>query len=989
LYDLATIKTRGRQWIGSFRDVGFVGDLEVSEKEINELAPSVGRYTGRAALDDEICAALAVVVVNLAYYSPDEIEEGFRWQVLHKLFGRPLQDVNLWQEQIGGPILRLLGRHFYVEDLPGPFRYVRPIMLQAGVPDRLRKAFAAFFVELVRTYGLTFSEGDYREGCDKITVQSGWLKSFLRTNGWEYCRDVARIISNLEKGIFTESHISTLILRFRSTVQIIRMVMARLPPVATGPDKLPIPKLVLDRNNLRLALEFSEKGLDGRYQNSDGSKIRARRYMLREHDFVGSLSGKITYPDGKTETWKILPWRPGERSWAVFRNIDGSLEFSSSDSNIRKTRAGRHLIALPEAESIPEEFVIEDLGELYLPGFHQFAIKIFDCDLPPGFELTSIGFAVSDSVSECFPTLRFASSTSRLPFTTNAFSEELPEVAIDHWSPSFADRYLLIWDDGARQHQVPEHLYRAQDSFRLPVGSPPVQGRVYIEPKGRTPKGFWQSPLDYALLPKTKMAWPTGLNDLAQSPVIELEPGDKFRAEWQQSSVETMESGRWRVPPKMDFVDGQIIYDNSVSFNVAGAVHRFKVQGDIVQAQIVWQDRLKDRSIVSLSLSSAECGRRIDLGVADRQGFVKCIGLGPVPRNSRLEVSTDSIRDAFQTHSCPAGRLAVRVPHGRVVCSDVVFLHDLLIQKRIFEDGDEEFRAWIECVPQELSIILQAVRDMRTNPVKQFSLDGSLIPKQLHTFLSFYEICARIFDWQQGLEDLSNLAEGDLRRALTWYVEVQHYVNKDQHVNPSTAARLLSSRPHLGRLIAKNTNQPNWRWRKSCAEALRELRTRRTFSDYKRMVKEWAGYCRRQRWQAASQCRIGRSPGGEMLTKAAEDYYYALEDRNNHSIEKSNEYFFSSNKDLELARTVAAEGLVWEIASALRLMIFFHTHHPQFTSEYRELMSHLGSHWGKLHVFLSKLSGHHLNDESEEDSLGLSDITSHEKDVELEEVMLS
>ena len=987
MYDLATIKTRGREWLDRFRDVGFIGDLEVSEKEINDLAPSVGKFAARASWDDEVCAVLAVVVVNLAYYSSDENEEGFRWQVLSKLFGRPLQDVNLWQEEIGAPILRLLSRYFYVEDFPGPFRYVRPIMLQAGVPDRLRKAFAAFFVELVQTYGLQFLENDYREGCNRITVQSAWLKSFLRTNGWEYCLDVARIISNVEKGLFTESHIATLILRFRSTVQIIRMVMARLPTVAATPDSLPIPRLVLDRLCLRLALQFSEKGLDGGYQKLDGSKIRAKQYILKEHDFVGALVGKMVHPNGKTENWKISPWRPSERSWAVFRNSDGSLELTSTDSDNRKVRPGRHLVALPAAELVPDDIVIEDLGSFYLPGLHQFDIKVYDCDLPAGFELTSIGFVVGDTIFESIPTLRFGSSVPSLPFTSNAFVEELPEIMVENWSSSFADQYLLIQDDGSKRRRVPEDLYRTQHTFRLTVGPPPTQGRIYVEPKGRTPKGFWQSSLEYVLLPKTRLVWPVGLNDSDPSLVIALEPGDEFQAEWQEGSIERIGSGRWLIPPKLDFVAGQLSFQNSVSFSVAGAVYRLMIRGEIVQGQIVWKDRLKKRSTVSISLSSAEFGRRIDFGISDRQGFVKCIDLGPVPRNSQLEVSTDSIRDAFETRSSVAGHLAVRVANDRVVCSDIVFLNDQLIQKQLFENDEDDFRAWIEYVSHDLRVVLSAVREMRSNPVEEFSIADLVIPRELRDFLRFYENLARILDWHQGLDHLSNLPDGDLRHALNWYVSARSFVEEGKHVNPSMAARLLRSRPELGFVISKNRKTPNWRWRNNYAQVLRGLRHRKSFGDYRRMVLEWAAHCRRQHWRAASQCRIGRSQGGKLLTDAAQAYYYALENRDDHRIGKSNEYFFSSNKDLELACHAETEGLVWELASALRLMIFFHTHHPQFTAESRQLMIQLGSHWSKFKVFLGKLSGLAADDESVKDSLSLSDFSPHNKDIELEEAM--
>src|SRR6266404_306533 len=120
LYDLETIKNRGREWRNSFPDAGFVGEIEVSEHEIEELCPAVWKFVSRASWDEDICAALAVIVVNLAYYHPEEMGEGFRWHVLHKLSGHRSEDVHVWQQEIGEPILRLLGRYFHAQDVPGP-----------------------------------------------------------------------------------------------------------------------------------------------------------------------------------------------------------------------------------------------------------------------------------------------------------------------------------------------------------------------------------------------------------------------------------------------------------------------------------------------------------------------------------------------------------------------------------------------------------------------------------------------------------------------------------------------------------------------------------------------------------------------------------------------------------------------------------------------------------------------------------------------------
>ena len=79
MYHRDTIKSRGREWRNSFPDAGFVGELEVSEQEIKELSPAVWNFVTRASWDEDICAAIAVVVVNLAYYHPKEMGEGFRW----------------------------------------------------------------------------------------------------------------------------------------------------------------------------------------------------------------------------------------------------------------------------------------------------------------------------------------------------------------------------------------------------------------------------------------------------------------------------------------------------------------------------------------------------------------------------------------------------------------------------------------------------------------------------------------------------------------------------------------------------------------------------------------------------------------------------------------------------------------------------------------------------------------------------------------------
>ena len=977
--NLEEIRSRGRIWLDAFREIDFVGDLEVSEREIDDLTPLLGKVIERASWDDEICAALAVVVVNLAYYSSNDTEESFRWHVLKKLFARPLQDVNLWQDRIGAPVLRILKRHFYVDDLPGPFRYVRPIMLQAGVPTKLSNAFAAFFVALSKKYGLQFSEGDYIEAFTQIAVQSSWLRSFLRANGWEYSRDVARILRNVEEGILTQSDILTLPPRFRQTVEQIKLMLAINRPPTRASEQLPLPKLVLDRNSLRLAIDFSEKALDGGYWNSDGTKIRTTRYFLQEQDFIGRIKGRMVHKNGRREDWEIVPWRPGEQCWATFRTTDGSIETSSNDSNGRLARPGRKLIVVPGTSYIPEELIIEELGDLFLPGFYNLHIRVFECELPAEFELPEIGLRVGASTSENSPELRFGVSANRLPFATNTFVGALPEIVIEHWSPNFTDRYLLIHNEGKRTYLLPENLYCTKASFHLPIHAFPTNGSVLIEPKGRTPKGFAQVGLNYTLLPEGKMGWPSQLHASNDAPVIEITPGHKFVASWQQPTIHTEAPGRWRVPPKLDYVDGQISFENQITFNVAGPVYRFSVHSSLIAGNILWQDDLQTRSSITLFLSNNESCQRIELGVSDRKGFIKCIGLGPVPPSARLELSTDSIRDAFQSRSPCAGRLAVRVRNGSVVISDIIFLHDLLIKERIFNDDNDEFDSWIECVPDGLRIVLDKIREMPSRPVRDYSLDGLMAPDHLMSLLKCYDACGRTLDWNERIADLETLQES-LRSALNWYSLARSFTENETSVNPGRAAALLEKRPKLSRVFPKFS--PKQRWRVKFANALRALRDRKSLTDYRRLINSWSSKCRGKQWVAALHSRIGKISGGQMLTDAAQHYHLALEFRES-DISKSREYFARANNYLERLLQNKPEGLIWELAVVLRFMIFFHTQHPQ-AKQCIQPINTLGPHWANFKMTATALVECETNSHYNDDSIRLSDVAPHEADVQLE-----
>jgi hypothetical protein len=815
---------------------------------------------------------------------------------------------------VGEPILRLLKEHFHVEDIAGPYRYVRPIMQQAGVPAKLDRRFAQFVVRLLRLYGHGFSDTDYKACCIEFEGQLSTGEKFLNSSkGRQYCRDIVRIVRNVEEGILTPQQVNSLSFRLRTKVRAVLQTLGDSPQTTARVASFPPPRLILDRDNLRLVVEFSPEGLSGAYQWSDSAKIRAARYVLKEGDFIGKLRGNIIQPHGKTETWEVEPWRPSPTTWAAFRESDGSLLETSG-----VLQPGRYILALPYPHAVPDEHVIEECGELYLPGREDVLVRIFDCELPSCFSLDALNLSVSGVASVSAPVLRFGETLKPLLHTASVFVRELPEIIIEGWTPEFANSYMLVWDSGARRGVVPESLYSGKGIFRLPVEAP-SQGRIHIEPKGRTPRGFAETALDYVLLPDAKIDWPTGLHERTARVPIRIQPAGKFAVEWQQRSVEHVGASAWEVPPRLDFVNGQVNYAGAVSFHIAGPVYRFDIRGEAITDGVLWDEGLKRRSRLYLSLSAAECGGSIELGLISPKGFAKMIELGPIPRSRSLVVSTDDVRDAFDHRGLPAGRIAVRVGGQRVVPSDIVFLHERLILECLFEGDDCEFSNWCGQMPDDLQHAVRNVRGMCAGPVPPFAI-LSAVPPALRQTLLFYDLCGRVIDYGLRVGATEELDDIHLKESLAWYAEAREFTDNGTSFNPRKAAQLLTLRPRKrsGALIApafckaprKAARTPTDHWRESLARVLRTLRRLKSPVDYKCMVRGWSDSCRDERWSSAVGSVLARTPGGELLTRAAEDYRFGLEELGRGDTEKANGYLSSACVSVRDVMAQVREGLV-------------------------------------------------------------------------------
>ena len=761
------------------------------------------------------------------------------------------------------------------------------------------------------------------------------------------------------------------------------------PQTTRRSGSLPVPRFALDRENLRLVVEFSEKGLDCAYQWIDGTKIRAARYILRADDFLGPLRFKSVRTQEQIEFPPVKPWRPTQSSWAAFRSTDGCFETDGSierESSI--LRSGRHLLAMSEPHSIPKQYVIEELGELYIPGQEQLIIRVFDCELPDGFSLSELNLVVFGGLPSRVPALRFSERQLPGPYSSNVFVGELPEIIIENWDANFADTYMLVCEEGSRRRVLPESLYREISAFRLEAEAP-AQGQIYLEPKGRTPRGFVESVLRYALLPDFKVSWPQGLYDEDARVSVGLEPAAKIHVEWQQSSVVQAGESVWEIPSRLDFISGQVSFADSVSFFIAGPIERFSIKGETVVDRRLWNECLRQRSKIYISLSASERGGQIELGIDDPRGFRKVIDLGPVPRNCQLVVSTDDVRDAFNERGCTAGRIAVRTWDSGVVRSNVTYLHEGLIVRRIFEDGEDEFKMWSQLLPDDLRLAVEGVRGMCSTPVSPFNVPDQSVPQSLQKFLSFYDICARVIDWHLMVDDSEERSDATLKETLDWYAEAYNFIDAGINSDPHVVKRLLEHRPRKSTPFKKAQGTPTSRWRVKLADNLRKLKTladvKRKGREDRRKVHEWSACCRAKHWTSAARCELVGAPGGNALTRAAEDYQYGLEVLATGNREKANEYLSSAHESVRQALEEAREGLVHEVALSLQVFIYYHYRHEHFGVKADEAIESLGDNWGRFKKTLSLMGG--VQDEKEEpcESLSLADFSPHRRDVEIEE----
>src|SRR5262249_51318835 len=114
---------------------------------------------------------------------------------------------------------------------------------------------------------------------------------------------------------------------------------------------------------------------------------------------------------------------------------------------------------------------------------------------------------------------------------------------------------------------------------------------------------------------------------------------------------------------------------------------------------------------------------------------------------------------------------------------------------------------------------------------------------------------------------------------------------------------------------------------------------------------------------------------------------FALERTANGERQGLMNWFGAARGKFEQAQSEAGQGVIQEIASALRAMVFYHAGHQAFQSEAKAVINLLSPQWSRLCQTLRHLQQLNLQQPTIGETLGLADVSPHSIDIELEEAI--
>jgi|GEM_PF-5892384 hypothetical protein len=197
------------EWRRDVDHVLFMGQIALDQEETDLGLDVLGCKIRQILHWESHALSLTVLAVNCAYHYYDE--RGFWVHFCGKL---SLEDTLAQQTRLGVVIERFLEQRFTsFNKRSGPYRFVGGILEQCGVARRFLHQFADLLLQLDRSVGWTGVQRLDHIGYTGHIPESysKFFTMFLKDNsGWCFVNDIARSLSQLQRGLLTPAQLCRL-----------------------------------------------------------------------------------------------------------------------------------------------------------------------------------------------------------------------------------------------------------------------------------------------------------------------------------------------------------------------------------------------------------------------------------------------------------------------------------------------------------------------------------------------------------------------------------------------------------------------------------------------------------------------------------------------------------------------------------------------------------------------------------------------------------
>lgn len=744
-------------WKSEINSVSYIGELTLEKSAVDALCRELGTNAAHRPM------TLTVLAVNCAYYYLDN--DGFWTHFCAKLG----VDHSSSNTQILGyhieKYLKTINKRF--RERSGPNRYVGAILEQSGITRKQLPKFVGFIKDLDRTYKWDGVLGlDYNRYRSEIptTLGSKYLLNFLNDeSGWEFVKDVARHLSQRERGLIEISELEKVKGYHPSFWAEVTGLLKLTQPKAKAKN-VPLPILTFDSASSSIQLRFdSDCTRKGMYR-LDGKTLIDSFYQLNrsiETDFKDSYNIEVLV-DGSWSPVYLQGWIPKNSEFAFFHEEKGYIHDPT------RLKPGNYWLTAKRSMDIPEDLILSepDTLSLYCGYF-----IVYEVCVAQGSDLSVFGVT---SIESTTPDLSYADTSTRLKYSADArtvFTGQLPTIQVNNSQSLIDGEYILVADAGGIQKRVPLELMQNSSIDLEIIGFKfPGKGSLWIEATGRNATYAGEriiDRLDFIAIEYCKIDGPNYLISCDDEVELELAGPDAYTLDLAEGTQIDEVGHRWSVARNVHIAEG-LLHASGMSIRIACRLHRANLIFPGATDTLFKEDLDSNLPIIAEGVPNSPFG----LYFTTSKPPQKICPPAYFNKAGHHELSTSSFRDALLSQKIITGRFELGRPGGTVPTSSFYLNLASSCAAICTADSEDYDTTWMEYLSPTFASSFRLLYDLaQGSTLTSIPVRSDVLPQPLAALSDAFIACAQTLDGAQiKPTDQSTLSQ-NVKAILEWYKE--------------------------------------------------------------------------------------------------------------------------------------------------------------------------------------------------------------------------